>query len=155
MTLRLTSRAFAHGARIPTRHTCEGADVSPPLEWSGGPSGVRSLALVCSDPDAPVGTWYHWAIFDIPASTTQLKEGFPTDGRVGKVRQAVTDFRRTGYGGPCPPKGHGTHHYNFRLMALGVAELKVGAAPDCRDVEREAKPHVLAECVLTGTYSRD
>lgn len=155
MAFRLTSPAFAEGGRIPTRHTCEGDDASPLLAWDGAPEGTRAFVLVCSDPDAPVGTWYHWAIFDIPATMRRLDEDFPTDGRVGGIRQAVTDFRRTGYGGPCPPRGHGVHHYRFRLMAVDVELLAVAASPDCRDVEAEAGRHLLAECALTGLYSRD
>lgn len=154
MALSLTSSAFAQGERIPTLHTCEGADTSPPLRWDGAPPETRSFALVCSDPDAPVGTWYHWGIFDIPATADHLDTDFPTDARVGGISQAVTDFRRTGYGGPCPPRGHGTHHYHFRLMALDIEQLDVAASPDCRDVEREAGRHVIAEAVLTGLYSR-
>lgn len=155
MTLRLTSPAFAQGERIPALHSCEGEDLSPPLQWEGAPDDACSFALICSDPDAPVGTWYHWAIFDLPADATGLEAGFPTDGKVGEVRQAVTDFQRTGYGGPCPPRGHGVHHYHFRLMALDVERLETAASPDCRDVEAAVAPHVLAEHTLTGTYSRD
>ncbi len=155
MAFRLTSPAFAEGGRIPTRHSCEGDDASPPLAWDGAPEGTRAFALICSDPDAPAGTWYHWAVFDIPAAARRLDEDFPTDGRVGDIRQAVTDFRRTGYGGPCPPRGHGVHHYRFRLMAVDVERLAVAASPDCRDVEAEASRHRLAECALTGLYSRD
>jgi hypothetical protein len=155
MAFSLTSPAFAQGGRIPIRHTCEGGDASPALAWDGAPEGTRAFALVCSDPDAPVGTWYHWAVFDIPATMHGLDEDFPTDGRVGDIRQAVTDFRRTGYGGPCPPRGHGVHHYRFRLVAVDVEHLAVAASPDCRDVETEAHRHLLAECMLTGLYSRD
>jgi Raf kinase inhibitor-like YbhB/YbcL family protein len=154
MTLVLTSPAFADGARIPERFTCEGDDVSPPLAWSGAPAATRSFALVVSDADAPAGTWYHWAIFDLPAATAGLAEGQPRDGRAGNVRQAVTDFRRTGYGGPCPPRGHGPHRYTFRLLALDVARLEVPERVDCRAVERAAVPHTLAEARLIGTYAR-
>jgi hypothetical protein len=154
MGLNLSSSAFADGERIPTRHTCEGGDISPPLEWNGAPEGTRSYALVCSDPDAPVGTWYHWAVFDIAPETARLDEAFATDARVGTIRQALTDFRRTGYGGPCPPKGHGVHRYRFHLMAVDSASLSLPESPDCRDVERAAKEHLLAETTLTGTYSR-
>ena len=154
MGLTLSSSAFSEGDRIPGRYTCEGEDISPPLHWSGTPAGTRSFALVCSDPDATVGTWYHWGVFDVPPGTTRLEEALPTDARVGAIRQAVTDFRRTGYGGPCPPKGHGVHRYRFHLMALDVAALSLPELPDCRDVERAAKEHRLAETTLTGTYSR-
>ena len=155
MTLRLSSPAFDEGERIPALHSCEGEDLSPPLFWEGAPRGTRSFALICSDPDAPVGTWYHWAIFDLPATTRKLEAGFPTDGRIDVIRQAVTDFQRTGYGGPCPPRGHGVHRYHFRLMALDVEQLETAASPDCRDVEAEAAAHVLEDCLLTGIYSRD
>jgi hypothetical protein len=155
VALRLSSPAFAEGERIPALYSGEGEDLSPPLQWDGVPLGTRSFVLICNDPDAPVGTWYHWAIFDLPAATLELEAGFPTDGRVGDVRQAVTDFQRTGYGGPCPPRGHGVHRYRFRLMALDVEHLAVAASPDCRDVEAAAVPHILAERVLTGTYSRN
>jgi len=154
MALRLISSAFAQSGRIPVRYTCEGADTSPPLEWAGAPAGTRSFALVCSDPDAPAGTWYHWAVYDLAADTTSLAAGYPTSGRVGTTRQAVNDFRRTGYGGPCPPPGHGTHHYNFVLTALNVDALDLAAGAGCRDVERAAGDHALARAVLTGTYSR-
>ena len=154
MTLTLTSPAFQHGERIPAFYTCEGKDLSPPLKWSGAPAGTRSFALICSDPDAPVGTWYHWAIFDLPAEATHLDAGYPRNARTGAVRQAISDFNRAGYGGPCPPKGHGAHHYHFQLVALGVASLKLGEAPHCRDVERACAQQVLAEATLTGLYER-
>lgn len=155
MALRLISPAFAQDQRIPIRHTCEGDNVSPFLDWDGAPAGTASFALVCSDPDAPVGTWYHWAIFDIPPEIHSLDEGVPSDGRIGEIRQAVTDFHRTGYGGPCPPKGDGDHRYDFRLMALDVPKLAVAESPDCRDVECEVAQHTLAETTLTGRFSRD
>lgn len=154
MALTLTSSAFADGERIPARYTCEGEDVSPPLAWSGAPDGTLSFALLCDDPDAPAGTWRHWAVFDLPADATRLDESYPTDTQVGPTRQAVNDFPRTGYGGPCPPPGHGTHHYHFRLLALGVEKLETGGEPRCADVDAAARPHVLAETELVGTYSR-
>ncbi len=158
MTLSLTSSAFKDGARSPSRHTCEGTDTSPPLAWGGAPPGTRSFALICADPDAPVGTWYHWAVFNIPPSLTELREGLAPESRVatdaGAILQALNDFNRPGYGGPCPPKGHGNHHYRFRLMALDVPALDLPHSARCRDVERAASRHILAETVLTGIYSR-
>lgn len=154
MTLRLESTAFAEGQRIPTRYTCEGRDISPPLAWSGAPEGTESFALLCDDPDAPVGTWHHWALFDIAAPTGRLDEAYPGDETVGGSRQAINDFGRSGYGGPCPPRGHGVHHYRFRLLALGVARLDLGPGPRCAEVETAARAHTLAEAVLVGTYSR-
>lgn len=155
MTMTLTSTAFADGARIPEIYTCEGADISPPLAWSGAPDGVRSFALLCDDPDAPRGTWTHWAVFDIAADATGLPEAYPKGARVDGTRQAVTDFGRPGYGGPCPPKGHGVHHYHFRLLALDVERLDVPKNASFRNVEAAAESHVLARGELTGTYSRD
>ncbi|MFQ5958886.1 MAG: YbhB/YbcL family Raf kinase inhibitor-like protein [Alphaproteobacteria bacterium] len=154
MTLVLTSTAFADGERVPERYTCEGDDLSPPLAWSGAPAGTLSFALLCDDPDAPAGTWHHWAAYDIPAERSALTEGFPKDARVGPVRQAVTDFRRPGYGGPCPPPGHGVHHYHFRLLALDVATLGLADDAHCTDVARAAAGDVLAEAKIVGTYSR-
>ena len=154
MSLTLKSSAFTEGQRIPKRYTCEGEDLSPPLTWSGAPEGTKSFALLCDDPDAPMGTWHHWAAYDIPASTSELKEGYPSDAVVGPVHQAVTDFGRTGYGGPCPPPGHGTHRYFFKLLALDVARLDVPSGVKCQDVEAAAKPHVLGHAELMGTYSR-
>jgi hypothetical protein len=154
MVMTLTTTAFADGGRIPTRFTCDGDNISPPLAWDGVPADVLSFALVCSDPDAPAGTWYHWAVFDVPATVRHLDEAYPTEARVDATRQATNDFRRSGYGGPCPPRGHGPHRYRFHLLALAVATLEVGDRADCRAVEKAAGRHVLAETVLTGTYGR-
>lgn len=154
MTLTLESGAFDSEARIPDRYTCMGDDVSPPLAWSGVPPQTRSFALLCEDPDAPSGTWHHWAVFDIPATQTGLPEAFPKEARSGVIRQAVNDFRRSGYGGPCPPPGHGIHRYRFRLLALDIQTLELGGYAKCDDVARSAEPHVLEETVLIGTYSR-
>ena len=152
MTMRLTSSAFPHEGKVPTRFTCDGADVSPPLAWSGPPAGTRSFAVVCSDPDAPAGTWYHWAIYDIPHSTTQLAEHWPANA--GMPPQAFNDFRKKGYGGPCPPHGHGRHHYHFKLFALNVDHLGLPAAARARDVEEAAERHGIATAELVGVYSR-
>ncbi len=155
MTMKLTSPAFDDGARIPKRFTCEGEDISPALHWTGVPATARSLALICEDPDAPMGIWYHWALFDLPPTTDHLDENQPTTAEAAGGRQAVNDFGRFGYGGPCPPRGHGVHHYRFRLLALDVARLDIGEAPSCADVVTLAEAHRLEETVLTGTYSRD
>lgn len=148
--MQLTSPAFNDGDTIPRRYTCEGEDLSPPLAWSGAPAGTRSFALICADPDAPAGTWHHWAVFDIPADQTALAEGVvPQAGH-----QAVNDFGRLGYGGPCPPRGHGIHHYHFRLLALSVEGLKVTARVSVPEIEREVRKHLIAEARLTGLYQR-
>lgn len=155
MTMTLTSTAFGDGARIPEIHSCDGADISPPLVWSGAPEGVRGFALLCDDPDAPGGTWTHWAVFDIAADAAGLPEDHPKDARVGGVRQAVTDFGRPGYGGPCPPRGHGVHHYHFRLLALDVARLDLPEGATFADVAEAAEAHALDRAELVGIYSRE
>jgi Raf kinase inhibitor-like YbhB/YbcL family protein len=150
--MRLNSSAFADGSAIPRRYGCDGEDLSPPLDWSGVPDGARSLVLLCDDPDAPAGTWHHWAAYDIPADRAALAEGAAKQA-LG-FKQAINDFRRPGYGGPCPPSGHGPHHYHFRLLALPIDHLAVRRDPSCRDIEREARKHILAEATLVGIYER-
>ena len=147
----LRSSAFADGSIIPRRFTCEGDNVSPPLEWGAAPAGTRSFALLCDDPDAPGGTWHHWAVYDIPADRTGLKENLRPDDPV--MRQASNDSRTFGYSGPCPPRGHGRHRYRFHLLALSVEKLALDR-PACRTVERDARAHLVAEATLTGTYER-
>lgn len=152
MTMRLTSTAFSHGDEIPVHFTCDGGDRSPPLAWSGAPPDARSFAIICRDPDAPSGVWYHWAAFDIPGDVHQLAEHCLPGGTA--MRQAINDFGRRGYGGPCPPRGHGRHHYHFILHALDVEHLDVPASAHCRDVEKIAAAHTLATAGLTGLYAR-
>jgi Raf kinase inhibitor-like YbhB/YbcL family protein len=152
MTMRLISAGFANGGEIPARFTCDGDNLSPPLAWSGAPAGTRSLALVCSDPDAPAGTWYHWAAFDIPCTLDALEEHCRPASTT--MRQAINDFGKRGYGGPCPPSGHGRHHYRFILYALDAEHLDVPASAHCRDVVKAAKAHALATAELIGVYVR-
>ncbi len=152
--MRLSSSAFADGGVIPRRFTCDGEDASPPLDWTDVPSGARSLVLLCDDPDAPAGTWHHWAIYDIPADRTGLADDADHDAGKSGFKQAINDFRRPGYNGPCPPRRHGAHHYHFRLLALSTASLTLREEPTCRDVEHEARKHVLSEATLVGVYER-
>ncbi len=149
--MKITSSAFADGAAIPRRLTCDGENVSPPLKWSGAPRETRSFVLLCDDPDAPAGTWHHWAVYDIPPEVTELAEGAAENE---DLKQAVNDFRKSGYGGPCPPHGHGPHHYHFRLLALSADHIRASAKASCRDVEREARKFTLAEATLVGWYER-
>lgn len=152
--MRLTSTAFADGAPIPRRFTCDGEDLSPPLDWRDAPAQTRSFALLCDDPDAPVGTWHHWAAYDIPAAAQGLPADAARHAASHGFKQAVNDFQRPGYGGPCPPRGHGPHHYRFRLLALSIDRLAVGKGASCEAVERAASSHILAEAVLVGVYQR-
>lgn len=152
MTLEIRSPAFPEGGSIPSQYTCDGKDLSPPLAWSGVPPGARSFALVCNDPDAPSGDWVHWVFFDVPSSSTGLPEGVPPrDEIAGGGRQGKNDFRKVGYGGPCPPVG--THRYVFTLYALD-RELALAAGVTKAQLSAAMKGHVLAEGRLTGKYSR-
>ena len=151
--MRLSSNAFADGAAIPHRFPCDGEDLSPPLKWNDVPAGTRSFVLRCDDPDAPAGVWHHWAVYDIAADQVELSEGAAQD-TAQRFKQAINDFQRRGYGGPCPPRGHGLHHYHFRLSALSVDRLSLGSKPSCREVEREVRKHTIAEATLVGTYQR-
>ena len=152
-SMELTSTAFTEGGAIPAKFTCDDKDESPPLKWSGVPAGAKSLALIADDPDAPVGTWVHWVLYDLPATTTELPEDVSKSQYVaGGARQGLNDFRRLGYGGPCPPPGK-PHRYFFKLYALDAAlDLKPGATK--KDVERAMDKHVLAQAQLVGTYKR-
>ncbi len=153
MALNLESAVFREGARIPVKHTCDGPDVSPPLSWSGLPEGTTHLALICDDPDAPAGNWVHWVLYDLPAAAPALAEGAPKERELKSGgRQGLNGFRKTGYGGPCPPPGP-PHRYFFKLYALdGPLGLPPGAHRD--DVLRAMKGHVLAEAQLMGRYGR-
>lgn len=152
MTMRLISPAFTSGSEIPARFTCDGDNLSPPLAWSNAPSGTRSFAIVCCDPDAPSGVWYHWAALDIARNVDKLAERCRPGSTA--MRQAINDFEKRGYGGPCPPRGHGRHHYHFTLYALDVEHLDVPPSAHCRDIERAARPRALATAELIGFYSR-
>jgi Raf kinase inhibitor-like YbhB/YbcL family protein len=154
MAFRLTSSAFDHNAAIPRRYTCTGEDLSPAFEWDDPPPGARSFALLCDDPDAPGGTFHHWAVFDIPPDLRRLAEGLrPMAAPMPGMRQAINDFR-VGYGGPCPPPGHGTHHYHFQLLALDVEQLSVDPRPTCRAIDQAAREHTLGAAELVGLFHR-
>jgi Raf kinase inhibitor-like YbhB/YbcL family protein len=144
----LTSSDFVEGQPIPRVHSCDGADQSPALNWDDPPTGTRSLALVMDDPDAPGGTFRHWGAYDIPSTTRSI----PAGSAVGK--QALNGFGNSGYGGPCPPKGHGPHRYRFKLYALNVDSLAVSANAKVEQVEAEAAKHQIGVAQLTGTYER-
>lgn len=137
MVLVPTSPVFEDGGRIPNLYTCPGPNLSPPLTWDEVPGDVLSFALTCEDPDAPKGTFHHWAVYDIPAYARELPEGFG-NAEHGNIRQARNGFGKIGWGGPCPPPGHGEHRYVFRLFALGVENLPVGDAPTCADIAEAA-----------------
>jgi Raf kinase inhibitor-like YbhB/YbcL family protein len=143
----LTSSAIAPGGTVPRRHTCDGEDRSPPLSWSAPPTATGSLALILDDPDAPGGRFTHWLAWGITPDTSGLAEGqaAPLEGR--------NDFGTVGYRGPCPPRGHGRHHYRFRLHAV-AEDLRLAHGAGVRDLERALEGKVLAVAELVGTYQR-
>lgn len=146
----LSSPAFADGAPIPKRFTCDGPDVSPTLIWEGAPDGTASIALIVDDPDAPGRTFVHWVAFDIDgAPDGGLAEGI--SGSSAAPSEGRNDFGRVGYGGPCPPSG--THHYRFQLFALD-RRLGLGGTPTAGQLRSAMTGHILAETVLVGTYRR-
>ncbi|MBI3292291.1 MAG: YbhB/YbcL family Raf kinase inhibitor-like protein [Elusimicrobia bacterium] len=150
--MELKSSAFEAGGAIPAKYTCEGPDVSPPLSWSDVPTGTKTLALIMDDPDAPMGTWVHWVAWDIPATARSLDEDIPKrDTLANGMKQGTTDFRRIGYGGPCPPSG--THRYFFKLYALDTT-LNLPNSTTKKDLERAMQGHILKQAELMGTYRR-
>jgi Raf kinase inhibitor-like YbhB/YbcL family protein len=146
--LKLTSSAFQDGQPIPSQYACDGVDQPPPLSWGEPPQGTKSFALVIDDPDAPSGTFRHWGVFDIRASARSLSGGQRNGTEV------INDFGKAGYGGPCPPKGHGVHHYHFKLFALDTDRLGIAANAKIADVENAASQHAIGQGELVGTYER-
>jgi Raf kinase inhibitor-like YbhB/YbcL family protein len=151
MAFRLNTSAFAEGGDIPRLHTCDGADLSPTLEWTGEPSGTRSFALIVDDPDAPAGTWNHWLLYDLSPSVRVLAQGF-RPGTLGV--SGLNDFGKPGYGGPCPPKGHGPHRYYITLYALDLPSLGVRPGATRADLDRALEGHILAKTQYMGRYER-
>lgn len=156
MSLTLTSTAFANGGEIPTLHTCEGEDVSPALAWTGVPDGARSLALIVDDPDAPDPanprmTWVHWVLYDLPVTAPGLPEAVKPSDLPAGTREGRNDWKRTGWGGPCPPVGR--HRYFFKLYALDAVLPDLGQ-PAKKDLEGAMEGHVVARAELMGTYQK-
>ena len=154
--LTLQSPAFSEGAAIERRYTCDGTNVSPPLEWSGVPDGTASLALIVDDPDAPdpaapVRVWTHWVAYDLPAAARSLPAGASGKSMPGGAREGLNDNGQHGYSGPCPPKGR--HRYVHKLYALDTVLPDLGARAGKKDLERAMRGHVLAEARLIGTYA--
>lgn len=152
MKIRMKSTAFEEGGMIPKKYTCDGADVSPPISWTAVPEGTKSLALICDDPDAPMGTWVHWVLFNLPADIRELPENIPPQKTLANgAKQGITDFRKIGYGGPCPPGG--THRYYFKLYALDT-EINLDAGITKKQLLKAMEGHILAEGQLMGKYKR-
>jgi len=146
-TLKLSSSAFKHNDSIPSKYTCDGADVNPPLVIENAPLGAKSLVLIVDDPDAPAGNWVHWVVWNIAPTTNEIKENTVPSGAL----QGINDFRRHDYGGPCPPSG--THRYFFKLYALDMM-LSLGPKANKAELERAMKGHIVAQGELIGLYMR-
>lgn len=154
MTLHLKSSAFDDGQRIPDRHARQGDNLSPPLAWEGAPDNTKSFALICEDPDAPNGTFRHWALYGIQPQRVDLPEGVGGAHQGDGLKQATNDFGAVQYDGPQPPEGHGVHHYHFRLAALDTDTLDLPDDARVEDVWKAARPHILEETEIVGTYER-
>ena len=150
--MQIASQAFEAGGMIPAKYTCDGPDLSPPLRWADPPAGTQSYALIADDPDAPVGTWVHWVLWNIPAEASGLEENLSKSASLPNgAKQGTTDFRRIGYGGPCPPSG--THRYFFKLYALDTM-LELPSSTTKRDLEGAMQGHILGQAELVGKYQR-
>jgi Raf kinase inhibitor-like YbhB/YbcL family protein len=154
MVIEITSTAFKEGDDIPTQYTCDGANISPPLTWSGVPRDAQTLALLMNDPDAPSGTFTHWVLYNLPRDVDGLPDSISNDETLANgARQATNSFGNIGYGGPCPPPGHGSHRYFFRIYALdNELSLNKGATGD--DLLNAIEGHIIDEGQLMGRYER-
>lgn len=154
MAFSLASAAFPSGERIPERYSKDGDNISPPLEWHDAPRNTRSFAVLVEDPDAPKGTFRHWAVYNVPPSYQGLGEDSGSAAAGAPLKMALNDFGNRNYDGPQPPPGHGAHHYHFRVLALDVPELRLPEAAGVKDVADAAQPHVLAQAETVGTFQR-
>ena len=151
MAFALTCPAFPNGSSIPREYTCDGDNRNPELRWSGAPPETQSFALIMHDPDSPTGDFTHWTLFDIPADADLIEAGA---GRHAPGTQGRNDFGQDGYGGPCPPPGHGTHRYIIDLYALNTDSINIPAGSDRASIEAAVKEHTIAQTSLRGTYER-
>ena len=152
MEIKITSSAFEDGGLIPAQYTCDAKDISPPLQWEAVPDATASIAVICDDPDAPMGTWVHWVLFNLPGDTKELAENFPDDETLPDgTRQGITDFGSTGYGGPCPPSG--THRYFFKIYALDK-KIELATIADKAKLLEAMAGHIIGQGQLVGKYKR-
>lgn len=147
----LTTEAFTGGTAIPRMFTCEGDNVSPALAWTGEPQGTRSFALIMDDPDAPAGTWNHWLLWDIPGGVRSFSQNYRA---AHPVHSGTNDFGKTGYGGPCPPRGLGSHRYFFRVYALAIPVLGVPEGARRKELERALQRNLLGVAEYMGRFER-
>ncbi len=150
--MRIISSAFEEGAMIPKKYTCDSIDISPELEWSLVPDSTKTFALICDDPDAPVGTWVHWVLFNLPGDIKKLSENVPPlEILTNRAKQGKNDFGKIGYGGPCPPGG--THRYYFKVYALDE-KINAEAGITKSELLKAMEGHILSEGQLMGRYKR-
>lgn len=154
MPFALTSTAFGHGEVVPRKYTCDGLNISPPFTWTDLPAGTQTLLFSCLDPDAPSGMFHHWVAYNIPPELPGLEEGYRAGMTDERFEQAVNDFGKLGYGGPCPPHGHRPHGYHFRISAL--RQRIEGGTPKskCREILQAARPLEIGSAELIGYYGR-
>lgn len=150
MALSITTNAFQPGESIPAKYTCDAENLSPELKWNDAPRNTKSFALICDDPDAPSGTFTHWVLYGVASNLSQFPEGLSRDSSA--VTQGKNDFGKTGYGGPCPPRGS-RHRYYFKLYALDV-EIRLASGSSRDALEQAMKGHILAQAEVMGTYQR-
>jgi Raf kinase inhibitor-like YbhB/YbcL family protein len=154
MPLTITSPAFTAYGSIPTQFSREGDNLSPPIDWHDAPVATQSFVLIVEDPGAPKGTFRHWAAYDIPANSSNLREGAGSVKQGPVLRMGRNDFGNTQYDGPQPPPGHGSHHYHFRLFALGTPKLKIPSDSSAEDVLIAARAECLEEADVVGTFEK-
>ncbi len=152
--MELRSPAFKNGETIPVKYTCDGEDISPALSWSGAPAGTKSFVLIMDDPDAPMGTWIHWVVYNIPANVNSLPENVPPEKKLKDgTLQGKNSWGRIGYGGPCPPPPTGAHRYFFKLYAIDKI-LPLGPGATKKEVLKAIEGHILGKAELMGRYKR-
>ncbi len=151
--IKVESPAFDYGEFIPIKYTCDSLDVSPSINWKDFPENTKSFVIIMDDPDAPIGTFTHWIVYDIPKETNSLPEDFPKEKQVGNIKQGINDFRKIGYGGPCPPPGK-PHRYFFKVYALDIESLGLPAGATRKQVEVKMNGHIIAKGELMGKYGR-
>ena len=152
-TMKLTSTVFTEGGPIPSKYTCDGENISPPLTWSGIPPSTKSLALIVDDPDAPGKTWVHWIVYNLSPASNSLNENMPATNQINsQAFQGTNDFKKIGYGGPCPPSG--THRYFFKLYALDSTVTITSERATKDELLRNMQGHIIAQAELIGLYKR-
>jgi len=150
----ISSKAFANKSNIPVDYSCEGADQSPPLSWNNAPANTKGYALTCVDPDAPMGDWIHWTIWNIPANFSELSSGISNKEQT-LFQQGLNSWGKPGYGGPCPPRGHGPHRYFFKLYALNIEKIELDSNSRIDSLLSVIQDYIINTSELMGTFERE